>query len=111
MKDFIFYIVFDDSKIDVEDIENVVLNAFKSNELIVMNKDALKRFCKQFEKVQIPLEQFSTKISDVNRFKELNEPISGDKWDYLDRYYFKPLEYELNKLQEIYSEIAEEQWP
>lgn len=73
------------------------------------NKNILKKFYEQFEKVEISLEQFSTKISDVNRFKELNEPISGDKWDYLDHYYFKPLEYELNKLQKIYSEIEKEQ--
>ena len=104
-KDIILCLSLDGLKndIDIEDIEQTLINDFGNFcKIRKINSENLQKFFNQFEKLEEPLEQFSVKVDDVNRFKDINEPISAEKWDYLDRYYFKPLEDELQKAQEIY---------
>ena len=82
----------------------------ESNEIKEDNKalkkeiENYKKFMTQFENLLDVLEACSTKISDINRFK--NE-VNKDKWEYLTIHYFEPLIYEYEKISDAYCNLED----
>lgn len=62
----------------------------------------LKAFFSQFENVLDLLEQFNNKVDDINRF---NEPVDAEKWEYLNHYYIKPLNQEVQEISEKWLDL------
>ena len=94
-----------DKKLDIEDIEQSLTNDFQSiGEVKKVDISQQRKLMTQLESLLDTIEGFSTKISDINRFKE---EVNKDKWDYLCTYYFEPLIYEFNQISDTYCDIED----
>jgi len=85
----------DDKSPDIEDIEQTLLNDFENVQVggvKVLDAKILKDFFNSFEDLTELHEQFNNKVEDINHRQTFwSEPITPEKWDYLDRYYISPL--------------------
>lgn len=95
----------DNKNLDVEDIEQSLTNDFECiGEVKKIDTEKQKKLMRQLESLLDILEGVSTKISDINRFKE---EVTADKWDYLCTYYFEPLIYEYNQISDTYCDMED----
>lgn len=54
------------------------------------------------DEIKQTLEQFNNKVGDINRF---NEPVDAEKWEYLNHYYIKPLNQEVQEISEKWLDL------